>query len=65
VDSAQQSFEVADPVVKQIADTGGSAAQELEGCNDEIARRRSYVGLAAFIVLTWDFTVWRGWLVST
>jgi hypothetical protein len=26
---------------------------------------RSYVGLAAFIVLTWDFVVWRGWLVST
>ena len=26
---------------------------------------RSYVGLAAFIALSWDFTVWRGWLVST
>ena len=26
---------------------------------------RSYVGLAGFIVLTWDFMVWRGWLVST
>ena len=26
---------------------------------------RSYVGLAAFILLTWDFVVWRGWLVST
>src|SRR5271169_719933 len=31
MDSAQQSFEIADPVVKQVADTGGSAAQELEG----------------------------------
>src|ERR1022692_2362307 len=26
---------------------------------------RSYVGLAAFTALTWGFTVWRGWLVST
>jgi phosphoglycerate dehydrogenase-like enzyme len=26
---------------------------------------RSYVGLAAFITLTWDFVVWRGRLVST
>jgi hypothetical protein len=26
---------------------------------------RSYVGLAAFIALSWDFVVWRGWLVST
>ena len=26
---------------------------------------RSYVGLAASIALTWDFTVWPGWLVST
>ncbi len=26
---------------------------------------RSYVGLAAFILLTWDFVVWRRWLVST
>jgi len=26
---------------------------------------RSYVGLGAFILLTWDFMVWRGWLVST
>jgi hypothetical protein len=31
MDSAQQSFEVADPVVKQVADAGGSAAQEFEG----------------------------------
>lgn len=33
----------------------------------EGARRldRSYVGLAAFILLTCDFVVWRGWLVST
>ena len=26
---------------------------------------RSYVGLAGFITLTWDFMVWPGWLVST
>ena len=26
---------------------------------------RSYAGLGAFIPLTWDFMVWRGWLVST
>ena len=26
---------------------------------------RSYVGLAAFILLTWDFVVLLGWLVST
>src|SRR5580693_7159368 len=26
---------------------------------------RSYVGLAGFIALTWDFMVWPGWLVST
>ena len=31
VDGTQQSFEIADPVVKQVANTGGSAAQEFEG----------------------------------
>jgi hypothetical protein len=35
------------------------------GCFRGEALTRSYVGLAASIALTWDFTVWPGWLVST
>src|SRR5271165_5496434 len=31
MDSAQQSFEIADPVVKEVANAGRSAAQEFEG----------------------------------
>ena len=29
------------------------------------ALTRSYVGLAGFLMLTWGFMVWPGWLVST
>jgi len=41
----------------------GIAAIRTDQTYDSLVR--SYVGLAGFLMLTWDFMVWPRWLVST